>query len=122
MLKYFLVISTSLRSCVHNCHTSAVCVAEILSVEYIISSLQTYKNKNSLQTWNTFGSVLQSQCRKYLARLHYMKIKKAAITTQCAWRGRVARKELRNLKMVTTSSFIIFSFYFIGSYVVTLFR
>jgi hypothetical protein len=43
-----------------------------------------------------------------------MKIKKAAITTQCAWRGRVARKELRNLKMVTTSSFVMFSFYLLG--------
>ncbi|KAH9729018.1 Myosin-6 [Citrus sinensis] len=40
-----------------------------------------------------------SHCRKYLARLHYMKLKKAAITTQCAWRGKVARRELRKLKM-----------------------
>ncbi|XP_040971580.1 pre-mRNA-splicing ATP-dependent RNA helicase prp28 [Gossypium hirsutum] len=31
--------------------------------------------------------------------LHYLKLKKAAIATQCAWRGRVARKELRKLKM-----------------------
>ncbi|KAF8402043.1 hypothetical protein HHK36_012995 [Tetracentron sinense] len=46
----------------------------------------------------------QSQCRQYLARLHYMRIKQAAITTQCAWRGKVARRELRNLKMVTFSS------------------
>jgi hypothetical protein len=29
-----------------------------------------------------------------------MGLKKAAITTQCAWRGRVARRELRKLKMV----------------------
>lgn len=29
-----------------------------------------------------------------------MNLKKAALTTQCAWRGKVARKELRNLKMV----------------------
>jgi hypothetical protein len=57
--------------------------------------------------------VTQSQCRKYLARLHYKKLKKAAITTQCAWRGRVARKELRNLKMV---SFPYFSCFSIGSY------
>ncbi|KAK5818950.1 hypothetical protein PVK06_023902 [Gossypium arboreum] len=31
--------------------------------------------------------------------LHYLKLKKAAIATQCAWRGRVARKELRKLNM-----------------------
>ena len=74
----------------------------------------------SLQTWNTFGSVLQSQCRKYLARLHYMKIKKAAIATQCAWRVKVARKELRTLKMVTPSFFIVFSFDCIRSYIIKL--
>jgi myosin-5 len=30
--------------------------------------------------------------------LHYKKLKKAAITTQSAWRARLARKELRKLK------------------------
>lgn len=30
-----------------------------------------------------------------------MRIKAAAITTQCAWRGKVARRELRKLKMVS---------------------
>lgn len=43
---------------------------------------------------------LQSHCRKFLARSEYMKLKKAAITTQCAWRSKVARAELRKLKMV----------------------
>lgn len=51
-------------------------------------------------TWNNFNCITQSHCRKYLVRLHYMKLKKAAITTQCAWRGKVARRELRKLKMV----------------------
>nr|CAB3448335.1 unnamed protein product [Digitaria exilis] len=41
----------------------------------------------------------QTRCRQFLARLHYSRTKKAAITTQCAWRGKVARKELRKLKM-----------------------
>ncbi|KAL8547199.1 hypothetical protein ACS0TY_006783 [Phlomoides rotata] len=43
--------------------------------------------------------LIQSHCRKFLARPEYMKMKKAAFTTQCAWRGRVASKELRTLKM-----------------------
>ncbi|CAL5369487.1 unnamed protein product [Camellia sinensis] len=43
--------------------------------------------------------IVQSHCRKYLACLHYTKLKKAAITTQCAWRGKVARRELKKLKM-----------------------
>lgn len=52
--------------------------------------------------------LFQSQCRKYLDRNHYSRIKKAAVTTQCAWRGKVARRELRKLKMVFLS--IIFFF------------
>ncbi|XWS76162.1 hypothetical protein CRYUN_Cryun01aG0152800 [Craigia yunnanensis] len=43
--------------------------------------------------------IIQSQCCKYLARLHYLKLKKAAIATQCAWRGRLACKELQKLKI-----------------------
>ena len=68
---------------------------------------------------NNFNCSSQSQCRKYLAHLHYMRLKKAAITTQCAWRGRVARKELRKLKMVTISFFFlcfVFSFLFLTFY------
>ncbi|KAF7806562.1 Anaphase-promoting complex subunit 1 [Senna tora] len=47
------------------------------------------------------ASIIQrkSQCRKYLAKLHFRKLKKATITTQCAWRGKIARRELRKLKM-----------------------
>lgn len=56
----------------------------------------------------------QSQCRQYLARLHYSRLKKAAIATQCAWRGRVARRELRNLKMV------FFFFFFLQSIFATM--
>ncbi|CAB4292501.1 unnamed protein product [Prunus armeniaca] len=49
------------------------------------------------QTWGAV--VIQSQCRKYLARARYLRMKKAAIATQCGWRRVVARKELRKLKM-----------------------
>lgn len=58
---------------------------------------------------------LQSHCRKFLARSDYKKMKKAAITTQCAWRARVARKELRKLKMVTFCLSVIFIFFKIFS-------
>ncbi|CAK7327357.1 unnamed protein product [Dovyalis caffra] len=43
--------------------------------------------------------VIQSQFRKHSAQLHYLRLRRAAIATQCAWRGRAARKELRQLKM-----------------------
>lgn len=55
---------------------------------------------------------VQSHSRAFLARLKYKKLKKAAITTQCAWRARVARGELRKLKMVIFhSSFPLYPFY-----------
>ncbi|KAF7806554.1 myosin-6-like isoform X2 [Senna tora] len=52
------------------------------------------------------ASIIQrkSQCRKYMAKLHFRKLKKATITTQCAWRGKIARRELRKLKMGFLSS------------------
>ncbi|CAN1131393.1 XI-2 [Linum perenne] len=46
-----------------------------------------------------FELYYKSHCRKYLAWLHYTRLKKAAIATQCAWRGKVARGELKKLKM-----------------------
>lgn len=48
---------------------------------------------------------LQSRCRCYLVRSRYVRLVKATITAQCGWRRRVARKELRNLKMVRNPLF-----------------
>ncbi|KAJ0034037.1 hypothetical protein Pint_25217 [Pistacia integerrima] len=42
---------------------------------------------------------LRRHCRQYLARCHYLKMKKAAIAVQCAQRAKIARRELRKLKM-----------------------
>lgn len=56
------------------------------------------------------SGIFQSRCRQYLACMHYVRIRKAAITTQCAWRGRVARKELRKLKMVLSVSLSLSSY------------
>ena len=61
-----------------------------------------------LHLWSNTSSLLlicppQSFWRSYVARSRFMSLKKAAIATQCAWRGRVARKELRKLKMVRSS-------------------
>jgi len=62
---------------------------------------------------------LQTRCRVYLARLHYRKLKKAAITTQCAWRGKVARKELKNLKMVRCGFFLRFVLLLLSDHLTT---
>ena len=44
---------------------------------------------------------LQTRWRRYQALSAYKQEKKACLITQCHWRARVARKELRKLKMVT---------------------
>lgn len=48
----------------------------------------------------TITTTLQSRWRRHRDNLSYIKLKRAALTYQCAWRGRVARRELRQLKMV----------------------
>ena len=48
--------------------------------------------------------IYQIHCRRFLAESHYKKLKKVAVTTQSAWRARLARKELRELKMVSLMS------------------
>lgn len=44
--------------------------------------------------------MLQAHMRCYSAYSYYKSLQKAAIITQCGWRRRVARRELRQLKMV----------------------
>lgn len=50
---------------------------------------------------------LQARWRGHRCFAYYRKLIKAAILTQCRWRGRVARKELRKLKMVSVSVVIM---------------
>lgn len=42
----------------------------------------------------------KTRCRQYLVHSHFSQMKKAALATQCVWRGRLARRKLRKLKMV----------------------
>lgn len=48
---------------------------------------------------------LQTQWRKFQAVTAYKQQKKATLTLQCLWRARVARKELRKLRMVISLYF-----------------
>ncbi|CAF1821027.1 unnamed protein product, partial [Brassica napus] len=41
----------------------------------------------------------QSQTRRFLCRRRFLRMRKAAITTQCGWRVKIARRELLKLKM-----------------------
>ncbi|CAL0304789.1 unnamed protein product [Lupinus luteus] len=43
--------------------------------------------------------LIQAHIRQHIAHSYYKRLQRAAIVTQCAWRRRVARRELRKLKM-----------------------
>ncbi|KAF6139301.1 hypothetical protein GIB67_021511 [Kingdonia uniflora] len=45
------------------------------------------------------AKIIQTQWRGFQARSAYKQQKKATLTFQCLWRGRIARKELRKLKI-----------------------
>jgi hypothetical protein len=57
--------------------------------------LSVFKNEYSLST------KMQARWRCHKAASYYKKLKRGTIVTQCRWRGRIARRELRNLKMVS---------------------
>jgi O-antigen ligase len=80
----------------------------------MVQPLQLVKNP-CLPYLLVFPFSLQSHCRCYLAHSQYVRLMKATITAQCAWRGRMARRELRNLKMVSPllrSMCLLLSFFF----------
>ncbi|PIA36510.1 hypothetical protein AQUCO_03400422v1 [Aquilegia coerulea] len=45
------------------------------------------------------ATIIQAYWRCYRAYSYYKKLNRASVVTQCRWRGRIARKELRKLKM-----------------------
>lgn len=45
------------------------------------------------------ATIIQARLRSHLTHSYYKQLQKAALSTQCGWRSRVARKELRTLKM-----------------------
>ncbi|KAL8171461.1 hypothetical protein V2J09_023265 [Rumex salicifolius] len=45
------------------------------------------------------ATYIQSHWRGYILQAYYIRLKKATLVTQCAWRMKIARKELRKLKM-----------------------
>ena len=51
-----------------------------------------------------YFSEFQTCWRGYKAQSDYMKLRKAALRVECIWRGRIARKELKKLKMVSLGS------------------
>ncbi|ONM38756.1 Myosin family protein with Dil domain [Zea mays] len=57
------------------------------------------RNEFTFRKKNKASVHIQSQWRCHRDYSNYMNLKRAALTYQCAWRRRVARKELRKLKL-----------------------
>lgn len=83
-------------SCLNSLLSTNICWAELLPV---------ISKKNCSLPYLVCSCSLQSRCRCYLVRSQYIRLVKATITAQCGWRRRVARRELRNLKMVRNHLF-----------------
>ena len=64
---------------------------------------------NILYTRAVIGG-LQSHWRCHRASSSYKRLQKAAIVSQCGWRCRVARRELRKLKMACSLNIYIYIF------------
>ncbi|CAI0383211.1 unnamed protein product [Linum tenue] len=91
------------RKSYNSMYSSAVCIqAGMRGMAARNDLLFRRKKKAAILIQISFLNELdsfQSQCRRHLARLRYLKLKRASIAMQCAWRGRVARRELRKLRM-----------------------
>ncbi|XLR00155.1 hypothetical protein S83_066353, partial [Arachis hypogaea] len=59
--------------------------------------------KISVQIW-------QARYRFHRASKYYKRLKVGAIVAQCRWRGKMARRELRKLKMILKYLFLSNSF------------
>ncbi|KAJ8425290.1 hypothetical protein Cgig2_000371 [Carnegiea gigantea] len=57
------------------------------------------RNIFRFQKENKAAIIIQSRVRCHMAYSYYKSLQKAALVTQCSWRRRVARGELRKLKM-----------------------
>uniref|UniRef100_A0A2N9J0I8 Dilute domain-containing protein n=1 Tax=Fagus sylvatica TaxID=28930 RepID=A0A2N9J0I8_FAGSY len=59
----------------------------------------TARNEFRFRKQTKAAIIVQAHLRSHIAYSYYKSLQKAALVTQCGWRRRVARKELRNLKM-----------------------
>lgn len=89
---------------------------EILQVSYACCKIKIhiafitdwFLLKNLILSSCFFVGWLQARLRCHIAYSYHKSLQKAALVTQCSWRRRIARKELRMLKMVLNSLLCFF--------------
>ncbi|PIN20245.1 Myosin class V heavy chain [Handroanthus impetiginosus] len=72
-----------------------------MSVLVIQTGLRTMdaRNKFRFRRQTKAATVIQARWRCHRASSYYRKLKRGTILAQCRWRGRIAKRELRKLKM-----------------------
>lgn len=63
----------------------------------------SFQLESEFTTLIDFLGVYQAKLRHHIAYSYYKRLQKAALVSQCGWRQRVARRELRKLKMVKSN-------------------
>ncbi|KFK31068.1 hypothetical protein AALP_AA6G064300 [Arabis alpina] len=92
--KYLLLQSASTE-------IQAFCRGHVARLQFGAAGLRAMAARVELQyrKKRKAAIIIQSNMRRWLCRRWYLRMKGAAITTQCGWRVKVACRELRKLKM-----------------------
>ncbi|KAG8390828.1 hypothetical protein BUALT_Bualt01G0124100 [Buddleja alternifolia] len=79
-----------------------------LSILVIQTGLRNMEacNKFRFRRQTKAATIIQARWRCHKASAFYRKLKRGTLIAQCKWRGRLAKRELRKLKMVSFSIFI----------------
>lgn len=102
-----LVFQTGLRSMAarkefrFRRQTKAAILVQVIPFKTCISWKSTFMLLSVFKNEYSLSRKMQARWRCHKAASYYKKLKRGTIVTQCRWRGRIAKRELRNLKMVS---------------------
>ncbi|CAL0308812.1 unnamed protein product [Lupinus luteus] len=72
--------------------------ASVLALQTASRAIASFK-EFIFRKRNKASTIVQARWRCHKAASYYKRLKKGSVVTQCRWRGRLARRELRKLKM-----------------------
>ncbi|OIW20881.1 hypothetical protein TanjilG_24959 [Lupinus angustifolius] len=72
--------------------------ASVLALQTASRAIASFK-EFIFRKRNKASTIIQARWRCHIAASYYKRLRKGSIVTQCRWRGRLARRELRKLKM-----------------------
>uniref|UniRef100_A0A803KPV9 Myosin XI n=1 Tax=Chenopodium quinoa TaxID=63459 RepID=A0A803KPV9_CHEQI len=72
----------------------------VLALQMTLRTMAAHKEYH-IRRQNKVATLIQSRWCCHRASSYYKKLRKASLVTQCRWRGRLAKRELRKLKMAS---------------------